>query len=183
MKNLNLRTVLVQLVKHAPPLLAQNFRPDCCIAATKVAIGVLTMLGFPVKPQPTQLMVFTRKLWRRVESNTFDRPFLHGEYSVGVGYDPKTGEQGYIGHLVALAAEPSSKNTTFLIDLSLGQAARPKNWIVLPPAIFIAGNKLNINRCVLIYKPIDNQKFLESPDWHDRTRTDQIILELAKIIK
>lgn len=140
------------------------------------------MLGFSVKPQPTQLMVFTRKLWRRVESNTFDRPFLHGEYSVGVGYDPETGEQGYVGHLVALVAEPAGAKTVFLVDLSLGQAARPKKGIVLPPAIFLAGSKLNINHCVLMYKPVDNLKFLESPDWTDRTRTDPIILELVRII-
>lgn len=180
----NLPSVLAQLVQYAPTLLARRFRHNCCIGATKVAIEVLERLGFMVRPQPTQLMVYTRRLWRRVESNTFDRPFLHGEYSVGVGFDPGTGKQGgYIGHLVALAAEPAAVKTMFLIDLSLGQASRPKKGIYLPPAIFLASNKININKCVLMYRPIDNPKFLESPDWTKAERTEPIVEELLRIIK
>ncbi len=187
----NLPAVLAQLVHHAPPLLAQDFRPDCCIAATKVAVHVLTRLGFISKPQPTQLMVYTRKLWRRVESGTFHRPMLDGEWSIGVGFDPETGERGYIGHLVAICAKPlrpweprdEGPRRLFLVDLSLGQASRPKKGIVLPPGIFLASNKLNINKCVLMYKPIDNQNFTESPDWKEEWRTDPIIKELVRIIK
>ncbi len=178
----NLASVLAQLVHHAPPLIAESFRPDCCIAATRVAVHVLTRLGFLAKPQPSQLMVYTRKLWHRVENNTFDYPFLHGEWSVGVGFDPETGKQGYIGHLVAMCKAPRSK-PMFLVDLSLGQASRPKKGIVLPPAIFTHKNKLNINKCVLLYKPIDNPKFTESLDWKEEWRTDPIIEELLGIIK
>ena len=175
----NLTAVLAQLVHHAPPLLAQGFRPDCCIGATKVACGVLDALGFKVRPQPTQLMVYTRKLWRRVESDRFDWPFLHGEWSVGVGF-PIAEPAGFVGHLVALC---KSSKAAFLVDLSLGQASRPKKGIVLPPALFIAGNKLNLNKCVLMYRAIDNPVYLQSPDWTDKTRTDPIIEELLKIIK
>lgn len=179
----NLPAILAKLVKHAPPLIAQDFRPDCCIAATKIALGVLTMLGFYVKVQPTQLIVYTKRLWRRVESNTFDYPFLDGEYSVGVGFDPETGKQGYVGHLVAIVAEPAAAETLFLVDLSLGQANRPKKGINLPPALFSTGNKMKLNGCVLIYRAIENPVYLQSPDWTDRTRTDPIILELLRIIK
>lgn len=193
----NLPAVLAQLVHHAPPLLAQTFKPDCCIAATRVAVHVLARLGFLAKPQPVQLMVYTRNLWRRVESNTFEHPFLHGEWSVGVGFgedkrykeDPNW--KGYNGHLVALCALPlrpwepreEGPRKLFLVDLSLGQASRPKKGIVLPQGIFIAGNKININKCVLMYRPIDNPKFTEAPDWVDIWKTDPIIKELVKIIK
>lgn len=184
---LNLPGVLALLVRHAPPLLAQRFRPDCCIAATRVAVHVLTRLGFAAKPQPTQLMVYTKKLWQRVESDTFDYPFLNGEWSVGVGFgeDKRFTDEpewkGYAGHLVAVCS--TQKPPAFLIDLSLGQAARPENGIVLPPAMFHRSSKTTINKCVLMYRPIDNPKFVEAPDWTDASRTDPIIEELVEIIQ
>ncbi len=186
----NLPAVLAQLVQHAPPLLAQSFKSDCCIAATRVAVHVLCKLGFAAQAQPTQLMVFTKKLWRRVNGGTFDRPFKPGEYSVGVGfgedkrYTEEPGWKGYDGHLVAMCAEiaPGTPNTVFVVDLSLGQLSRPKKGIVLPPAIFLASNKITINGCVLLYKKHDNQKFAEAPDWVDEWKTDPIIEELLRII-
>ncbi len=179
--NLNLIRAVSRLVKFAPPLLAEWFSPDCCIGATRVACGVLNKLGFDARPQPTRLTVYTKKLWKRVESQTFSYPFVPDEWSVGVGFredersktDPNF--KGYEGHLVALC-------DFLLIDLSIGQASRPHKGIVLPPAMFIPYHKFKINNCVLFYTSIDNQKFTESPDWTDASRTQPIIEELLRLI-
>lgn len=182
----NLPGVLAQLVRHAPPLLAQNFRPDCCIAATRVAVHVLTRFGFVAKPQPAQCIVYTKKLWRRVGGDTFSYPFQSGEWSVGLGFGwdkrfaEEPGSKGYDGHLVAFCSAPNSP--VFIVDLSLGQAARPHKGIVLPPALFTPKQKVTLNGCVLMYRAIDNPKFTESPDWADASRTDPIIEELMEII-
>ena len=175
--NQKLINAVSRLVKFAPPLLAEHFRPDCCIAATRVACGVLNKLGFDARPQPAQLTVYTKKLWKRVENQTFGAPFLPGEWSVGVGFgeDPRS-TKGYAGHLVALC-------DFLLIDLSIGQASRPAKGIVLPPALFIPYHKFQINGCVLLYGSIDNLKYTESPDWTDASRTEPIIEELLSLIK
>ncbi len=177
---MKLISAVSRLVKFAPPLLARWFRTDCCIGATKVACGVLNRLGFDARPQPTRLGVFNKKLWKRVESQTFSYPFEPNEWSVGVGCggdkrqaDPNW--KGYEGHLVALC-------DFLIIDLSIGQASRPAKGIVLPPAVFVPYNKFKINGCVLFYTSIDNPKFTESPDWTDVSRTEPIIEELLKLI-
>lgn len=165
--------------------MAKNWSPDCCIAATRVAVDTLHLLGFAAKPQPTKMMAFTKNLWRRVANNTFERPFLPGEYSVGAGFglpERTDGGGGYDGHLVALAKEGDSKNA-LIVDLALGQVSRPTRGIVVPPAIFSATNKIVLNGCVIIYEHHENPKFKVAPDWTRTDRTDPIVEELLRIIK
>lgn len=185
----NLPAVLAQLVRHAPVLLRQSFKPDCCIAATRVAVHVLTRLGFTAKPQPTRLQIYTKKLWRRVEAGTFEQPFQPGEWSVGLGYGEdkriteEPGWKGYAGHLVAMCFDHQKKpDVAFLVDLSLGQAARPHKGIDIPPALFTPTAKVTLNGCILLYGNHNNLAFTESPDWKDAWKTDPIIEELLEII-
>lgn len=82
-----------QLTAIAPALLKSAFRPDCCIAATRIVIDVCERLGFKARPQPTKLRVWNAPFWRRiVESGEhFKDCLLEGEWCVGVGFglDPR----------------------------------------------------------------------------------------------
>jgi hypothetical protein len=175
-----------KLVKLAPPLLAQHFRPDCCIAATRVAMEVLLRLGFPTKAQPTEFAVYTRNLWQR--RHQFDGNFRDDEWSVAVGRDLPdikfhSNPNGYNGHLVCIAGHPGMEH---LVDLTVGQASRPARGLTLPPAWhwpfegwpLHRGNE----RIIALYKPKVNPAFVRAPDWTDWKRTDHIIETILKEI-
>lgn len=173
------------IAANAPPLLAKYFRPDCCIAASKVASVTLNRLGFSTLPQATTLEVYTDKLWKRLESGKFKHPYLPGEYSVGVGFgqdkrlaDPNW--KGYAGHLCVLAFEGSEK---FLVDLSFGQASRPLKGMPLPGGLALRLSQdlpatVKVNDAVAHYRPIVNPGFYLSPDWTEEERTEPIIEHL-----
>src|SRR5580765_5675943 len=105
------------LAANAPPKILQSFRPDCCIAASRVALMFLGQLGFSTLPQVTTLAVYTMPLWKRVADGTYLPPMRAGEWSVGSGFgeDPRKADPtwtGFAGHLVALASEGDE---TFLV--------------------------------------------------------------------
>lgn len=167
--------VIDRLVDLAPPIMEQYFRPDCCIAATRIACGVIGRLGLPVHPQPTRLLVYTWPLWKRLDQ--WDGTFREGEYSVGIGFggDKRKSDptwKGYDGHLVAISQGR-------IIDLSFGQASRPHKGINLPPAVAIPDVNFpvrgTLNGCVVEYQKHINPKFSEAPDWTDLSRTTPII--------
>jgi hypothetical protein len=179
---MNPHKVISLLVVYAPAMLAQYFRPDCCIGATRVACGVLGRIGLPVYPQPTRLFVCTMSLWRRLKE--FDGTFREDEWSVGVGFgedkrkaDPNW--KGYDGHLVAISQGR-------LIDLSFGQASRPQKGMELPDAVAVSNIEFPVrgvvNGCVVSYEKHDNPKFTESPDWWDTERTEPLIKQLVRTI-
>jgi hypothetical protein len=184
------------LAANAPEKILKNFRPDCCIAATNVALKFLGQLEFSTLPQVTQLAVYTMPLWKRVADGTYLPPMRDGEWSVGSGFgeDPRKDPEherydptwaGFAGHLVALASE---KDETFLVDLSFGQVSRPAKGMTLPNGIACklhdqwpavpAG--FNINGCRVNYRGIKNSAFVLAPDWMDTKRTDPIVEELLK---
>lgn len=169
------------LAAHGPPLIREYFRADCCIAASKVAYMFMLRLGIRTIPKVTKFTVHTENLWERYQRGEFDGKFHDDEWSVAIGYGLVRDEKhGFDGHLVALAWEGDEK---FLIDLSLGQAARPQKGIVIPDGIAVnpgAGFPvtLRLNSCVLRYSEGNNRKYEMSPDWLIGSRTQPIVSEL-----
>ncbi len=170
-----------RLVRLAPPLLAVRFTPDCCIVATKVACGVLNHFGIPAWPQPTRLIVQNMKAWKRYRRGDHGPPlFRQGEFTLGIGFgqdirkrDPQF--KGYDGHLVARVGD-------VIVDLSLGQAARPEKGVHLPKAAMIPGKSIVMNGCVLEYGFFEDSSFEVTPDWTDTARSQPIIESLVEQI-
>jgi hypothetical protein len=117
----------------APPILAANFRPDCCLNATRVVL--LTMETFGVKAVPLSvraLAMNARYVERIREHGAFpDRQMLDrwveedGAWAVGIDTDSATEEGKWNGHLVAIAQG-------WMIDAAAGQFARPDRSMNVP---------------------------------------------------
>lgn len=179
---MKLEQVVEFLVNQAPGVILQNFRKDCCIASTKIAMGVLDRCGFHTRAQPTLFMVYTRKLWDRMTE--FDGQFREGEWSVGIGHPGlKSYTRGYNSHLVCLVRDDTD-NPEFLVDLSVGQAARPEKGIPLPQAWYGPVNDwpmaMICDVAVAQYVPKMDPGFVTSPDWTIEERTLPIVDHLCK---
>jgi hypothetical protein len=175
--------VLKGLVNMAPVLIARRFNATCCIAATKIAMGVLDRLGFDTQAQPTMFVVYNEKLWKR--RLQWDGKFREGEWSVAIG-NPKFRSltKGYNAHLICLASFKDSNR--YLVDLSVGQASRPQHAIHLPPGWFgmFTGWPVEVTdgKAVATYTQLVNPEFVRSPDWTEENRTNDIVETLADIL-
>lgn len=164
------------------------FKPDSCIASTKVAMKVLSHFKIPARPK-----CFTLEIMNPVYRELFDK---HGHpqkeqaeewLAQGAWEVIISDHNGEIGHVVAIADEQ------FLIDLSLDQASRPQKQMELEPACapLPAGWKRepllvyeNENNVRLIYHPVDNEMFRVSNDWREGYRTTPVAKQvIAKITR
>lgn len=179
--------VLRGLLEHARLLILTRFRPDSCIACTRIALDVLAHFGVPAEPLPCRVVVFNPAMKARCEreGRIPDVTELDlwieqdGAWSVGLGF--ANGQPGYDGHLVALA------HGRWLLDLSLDQASRPARGIELRPLVaevtpaFLSGQErlfVDPNGCALWYERIDNAKHLVAPDWTDQARRVELVAAL-----
>jgi hypothetical protein len=168
----------------APRKILRVFRPDCCVAATRIGVAFMSRLGFNAHAQPTMMTVFTNNLWQRVENQTFDGQFRPGEWSVAIGYgtdNPRP--DGIDMHLVTMASDDTDE--IFLIDLSFGQASRPQRGLTLPPSLAVRMDwdwPVNVitDNWTARYKPMDNLDYLRGPDWTEPERTEPIIESLLR---
>lgn len=159
----------------------ERFRPDCCIASTRIAIEVLRRFGIRAKPAPCQVYIATLPLFERLQKQSFTGKFQPGEHSVGIGYGVPAGTRpGFDGHLVAVTDDS-------LIDLSLDQASRPhKGIVLLPQRIPFSGFPLSgtIGQCVVCYTQLNNYDYIQAPDWCKRPELfDEIADEIVSEIK
>jgi hypothetical protein len=181
------------------------YAPDCCIAATRIALDVLEHFQIPGRPLATRLLVFNSVFREWVESHDrmpetrdeIDEVFDRGGWSLLVGAEtyttPPTGGRGFDGHLVAYLDEG------YIIDLSIAQASRPRYNIRLAPLVakmpegFCEAGTVALQYpqkdgrdLILKYEVIDNERYLSSPDWlHDRRKivSSQAITAIEKILR
>lgn len=192
--------VIRRLAEAAPPVLARYYRPDCCIAATRVAVDALARFGLEAAPAPTDVVILNPPLRARLDGGVApeDRAEpqrlagLDGAGSVGIGFGAGPGEgfdprTGYDGHLVAVCQG-------HLIDLTLPQASRPDREVRLSPVAqafgpeaagrFAAGERvwLDVNGCAVGYrrKP-EAVGYRTSPDWARRRNlgiADEVVVAM-----
>lgn len=183
---LPIEQLLVLVAKAAILPLSLHFRPDCCIAATRIAVTVFERLGFSAHPQPTRLRVWNRALWERIASGEpLGGTFRPGEWSVGIGYgkDPlrPLDEKAFDGHLVAVVDDK------FIVDLSFGQTSRPQKGLLTPPVMTIVMHNewpvtAALDNFTLCYDRMENAEFLQSPDWTEEERTEHIVRSIINIV-
>jgi len=183
------------LITYASPVLKSEWAPDCCIAATRLALQVLRPLGFDAVALPVKALILSKELTVRCksyakETGKWPGPELQnqwldlgGQYHsifLGAtddemrarGKEPKPDR--FAGHLVALV------DNQVIVDLSLDQADRPNRGIILKPwAVPTQGRDLvnppfptaNVNGCLVQYVRSDADGWQAAPDWQKhRTR-------------
>jgi hypothetical protein len=162
------------------------FRPDCCIAATAILIDVLDYFHLTARPLSVIATVFNPAMSERIEREgmpTLEQAeadwFPKGCYSLAVGLGEN--EPGkWPGHLVAALAD------RVLMDLTLDQADRPHQGIVLPvpvvapfPAEFLTGEgEISglVGNCRVVYQARpEDRSFQRSRDWTVKKRRNHIV--------
>lgn len=133
------RPILDALIMVARPIIREHFRPDSCIASTRVTIDVLRYFGILAEPLPVNALVFNPEAAAMIVNGSTDADVAEklatqsdadtgGVWSVGVGMGSPAGEGKWAGHLVAAIPEQQ-----IVVDLSLDQASRPHKNMVLSP--------------------------------------------------
>ena len=173
------------LCKFARPRILLNFRPDSCIASTRIGVDVLRYFRVKTEPIVVKVHVFNKQFMARLDAGQFpsskeDMDRWYGEdgsHSVGLVSEPPTN----IGHVVALV------ENACILDLSLDQASRPQRGIHLQPSGFavtegfLSGGEMRfrIGESTVFYERVlNNRNFLNAPDWTDLNRTKFIVSEL-----
>jgi hypothetical protein len=176
----------------APRLIAQRYRPDCCIAATRILQTVFRSLKSACRPLSVVTAVYNGPY--------MDWQALHGKYdpttaeevaqvqqsggwSVVLGLDePPRAPDRWPGHLVLLAWE------CVIFDVALWQASRPHKGINLVPLViqvpagFVLGQETRactVNGCDIHYEARPEDRSYEGArDWWDARRHFPVCAEI-----
>jgi hypothetical protein len=144
-----------------------RFRPDSCIATTRVVIEVLRAFGVPARPWPVNVKIFNAAAWPLANARVPVAEWPGDAWSVGI--DVRNGRDG-VGHLVAVSG-------LRMIDASIDQASRPGMNMELVPLVapipegfdLAGGRELLYGRgdsgVRLTYGPSGSRVFASSPHW------------------
>ncbi len=188
------RTKAVEIIlTRGVRIIHEHFRPDCCIAATRIAMDVLAPCGFHVAPLPVQVILVNKvgvdaintHGWPNGEEQIREFQQKYGYWSIGLGYD-WPGSVGWPGHLVALL------NGDHILDLTLSQAHRPQHQIEPHPICtfaeqsFLNGQRrlqVSFDTCWAFYSLHDHDGYRRSKDWTDKRRRAAVVAEILDEIK
>lgn len=140
--------VLRSLAHHMPRYVLDSgqFKPNCCIAATRIMVDVLSAMDIPVMPIVCEVLLLSPG-WVRLREQLGREPTLdeqvhasgHDVWSVGLGAedvaedDPRREKPfdptAWSGHLVAVAQVGP---LPFLLDATIRQAERVQYGIRTP---------------------------------------------------
>lgn len=138
----SLASVAQALAEVARPIILDSFSADSCIVSTRAAVEVLAAYGFTPEPVQVTALVMNRAATMAVDRWGFERASQimsrysaeerGGPWVVGVGF--ASGDDRpmrWPGHLIAAVTD--GDDDTWLVDLSLDQAARPHKRLVVEP--------------------------------------------------
>lgn len=180
------------LVTEVRPAVLGVYKPNSCIATTKVALGVLKYLGIKSRAWPCALLV-ANKPGARILVDGYDllpdeleQLRVNGAFAVeiaGTGaWDHLHG--GWDGHLVVLG---DFDDGTWLLDLSIDQARRSVYKIdVAPTAVRVrcippdAPVVAHVESCLVRWTEIDSDDWRQHKDWRQDDLTKPITAHLIR---
>jgi hypothetical protein len=190
-----LRRILKAYIPAALGEIARRFRPDCCIAATRLTQLVLREFHFKVEPLPVRLLALNEAGAEYVDAlqqgpvseEAVDAWQAKGAWMVDIGRPGMKPEPGrWPGHLVALI------NGGVLLDLTAPQASRPDRGILVDvlclevPAEFVSG-ELEWRAAALqgevAMHIAPNDKYRLGPDWYSPERYREIVPRIVDQIR
>lgn len=110
-----------------------HWKPDSCIASTRVLVDTLAYFGIDATPTPTRAAVFNRLAWGLAQQNKRPSAWPPEAWSVGVEGEGPAVDGGWNGHLVAVVRKLLPYRV--LIDPSGDQFARPQHAIFATPLV------------------------------------------------
>jgi hypothetical protein len=193
--------ILEALVDVAPPLIDRITKPGPhCVLSTRVGQLALAVFGVAAKPFPVELSIFN-DAWRQWGDEGYvggaDEQVRRGAYLLTntpnwqggelPSLNPASGPRPWDGHLV-LRVE------NWLIDLDLGQMARPTKGMHLPSAIVAPLDADAVDGSFteqttgttthVAYKPLVApyaEDYRRSKDWtRDTVEYTDVVIEIAR---
>lgn len=169
-------------------MLDSDFGPDSCIAATAMAAEYLGSRGFEGDGYRALAVVYNAAFWDGLSSWTKapdlrDPEFVRacsvamhtpGAWNVAIGWP---GEEDTGNHVVYLGERAGE---TWLVDLSIDQAARPAHGLEFGPVISVVPNDLLATLrsygtvilagpgATVTYQLVPGSAFKASPNWGER---------------
>lgn len=175
------------LCRIGRPMILEEYRPDSCIASTRIGIAVLKELEVPASPLPVEVVAFNPTFSRIMAQGSAPEVAVADARAWSVGVSPSAPPPrpgGWVGHLVILTAG-------HFVDLSLDQLSRPDKNLDLGASPFPrprgwpeSGDWANFGDdagVTMMYRPLSDQGFRRAPDWK-RRRPDLVQRIVAEIV-
>jgi hypothetical protein len=148
----------------------KRYRPDSCIATTRVIVDVARHYGITVVPQPVSVCAFNAKGAELLQASVPLEQWPDDAHSVGVTGVGPSNPGTWNGHLIGLT-------DTHMLDGALDQMSRPAKGLCLAPLTARlppegwaedTGVKLEEAGILLLYGRLDNQEYRTSRNWSRR---------------
>lgn len=162
-------------------LILARFRPDSCVASTRVAFEVVKRLGGRAYAQAVHLQVVNRPVIEAMaEGRTPEDALRRGGVILRAeGSDRITVGEGsqWHGHLVLVVDD------SVLLDMSADQFHRPERGIDARAfAVPFSGWPVGVpfGDAAALYEPVETRVYRQGPDWVDRLRWSDLVDALAE---
>lgn len=183
------------LLAEVRPAVLGVYKPNSCVATTKVTLGVLDFLGIKARPFPCALLVANKPGARiLVDGDDLTAEEVEdlrraGGYAVeiaGTGaWDHVTG--GWDGHMVTIA---DFDDGHWLLDLSLDQARRGAYQIDVEPTAHLVRSRspeepvvARVQSCLVRWTPIICTDWRQHKDWKRDDLTKPITSHLIRHVE
>lgn len=185
--------VLEAIRAKSQTVLHSFFRPDCCIAATRIGIEVCKLFGIHGQPRAVTTVAGCKSFadWLK----TPEIPPPPDAYYVITDIHDRSG--GFPGHLVITG---KVSGNSFMLDLSAAQMHRPMKNILVPepltiqmPDVWPEGQAIKVPLeadGILIYShhPRPDISWHDSPDWtlvkpNTKTTFNAVVAQIASEVR
>lgn len=135
------------LTRVAPPIFKEHFTPRCCINATRVGMDALRRFRVESFPLPVQVTGYSPTAAEKVLVGKKPEQGVGGDWMTSIGFGKnEPNEEGFDGHLVLIVAR------RFMVDLSIGQMARPEHKLETAPFWMDVGRDFNRQGAVRTFR-------------------------------
>lgn len=189
--------MLVRLSSLLEAELPRRFRPDACIAGTRIVCEVLDRLDVRARPLVVEALLFNRAFldrfhqkggWPGSREELLEWTDQGEAWSIALGQRgrPAQGPGKWPGHLVAVVEQE------WLLDGTLGQARRPAKNLLPPQTLLasapyrflVADGELTLELPdpggLLLYRAHPEVRdFRSAPDWSDPGRFEGLVGKLV----
>lgn len=175
--------VVTAMADFWPEVAAENLPPTHCILAARVAVEIGAYFGVPITARSVKAAAFNKVALDWIGKPLKDWP--KEAWSVGVEGVGNHG-LGYDGHVIA-------ESEHWIIDLSVGQFARPKHQLDIPETLVVrkddtatADRMLTVlteSGCQVTYLPYDDTAWMRAPDWYKRANWTAEVGAMIRLVK
>jgi hypothetical protein len=186
------RDVLLQATADAArAAVLRRYRPDSCIATTRVVIEALRYFGVTARPWAVDLQIYNAAAWAARAGDVPAADWPDDAWTIGIapaGYAASGAtDQNNVGHVVAVTAGR-------LVDASIDQASRPAKGLTLTPVVAALPDGFNpadttatigytLDGVHLLYRASGSGEFRRSRNWSRSPENRAIVAETIRALR